>query len=171
MLKYFAGIGSREAPQNILDKMSVLSYELTNAGYTLRSGHAEGADYAFEKDAQQADIYLPWSRFNYIKLGSFAHHNYYVVPTTDKEAFESVSRFHPKPSMLSPGAIKLMARNYRQIVGQNGKPNSEFVICWTKNGEKIGGTAQAIKIAESFNIPVYNLFHEELYDFILENKT
>lgn len=167
--KFFAGIGSRETPIKVLKMMGKLSTYLTELGYTLRSGHADGADMAFEQSAKSAHIFLPWKGFNYQLHKPLPDHKHFVISPSDKEAFKSVSKFHPKPSVLSPGAIKLMARNYRQIVGQN-LPNSEFVICWTSDGGYTGGTAQAMKIADSLNIPVYNLFNEDVYDLILSKE-
>lgn len=167
--KFFAGIGSRETPVKVLKMMGKLSTYLTELGYTLRSGHADGADMAFEQSAKSAHIFLPWRGFNCQINKPLPDHKHFVVLPSDKEALSSVYKFHPKPSALSPGAIKLMARNYRQIVGQN-LPNSEFVICWTSDGGYTGGTAQAMKIADSLNIPVYNLFNEDVYDLILSKE-
>ena len=48
MTKYFAGIGSRETPQDILKLMTKSAYRLEQLGYVLRSGGARGADKAFE---------------------------------------------------------------------------------------------------------------------------
>jgi hypothetical protein len=62
-----------------------------------------------------------------------------------------------------------MARNYRQIRGLDA-PDSKFVICWTPNGELKGGTAQAIKIAKNYGIPVFNLAIEKDYRRILDWK-
>ena len=44
----YAGIGSRETPAEIQAQMNEVAKELEAAGYTLRSGNAEGADKAFE---------------------------------------------------------------------------------------------------------------------------
>ena len=50
MDNYYAGIGSRETPEPILDIMTKLSeYIYTKTDLTLRSGGADGADAAFMK--------------------------------------------------------------------------------------------------------------------------
>jgi hypothetical protein len=36
-------------------------------------------------------------------------------------------------------------------------PNSKFVVCWTPGGLLKGGTAQAMRIAHAYGIPVFNL--------------
>lgn len=45
---YYAGVGSRETPQDILNTMYKIGKYLASKGYTLRSGGAIGADTAFE---------------------------------------------------------------------------------------------------------------------------
>ena len=41
-------------------------------------------------------------------------------------------------------------------------PPSNFVVCYTPDGKASGGTGQAIRIAEYYNIPIYNLFYENI---------
>ena len=45
---YYAGVGSRETPQDVLKIMWKIGKHLADKGYTLRSGGARGADAAFE---------------------------------------------------------------------------------------------------------------------------
>jgi len=49
-VKYYAGIGSREAPSEILLAMTEIADRLEQKGYILRSGHAKGSDMAFEAE-------------------------------------------------------------------------------------------------------------------------
>jgi predicted Rossmann fold nucleotide-binding protein DprA/Smf involved in DNA uptake len=46
---YYAGIGARSTPPQILSVMTRLASKLEGMGYTLRSGGAAGADTAFER--------------------------------------------------------------------------------------------------------------------------
>ena len=46
-MKFYAGIGSRETPVNILYMMKKLARALGKSDWTLRSGGAKGADSAF----------------------------------------------------------------------------------------------------------------------------
>jgi hypothetical protein len=62
-----------------------------------------------------------------------------------------------------------MARNCQQVLGQNLNLPVDFVVCWTKDGGKTGGTGQALRIADDLNIPIYNLFFENTMDEILKN--
>ena len=166
----YAGIGSREAPNEVLVVMEKLGHSLAKKGFTLRSGAAQGSDTAFEKGCDSAsgkkEIYLPWKGFN------DSESNLYGISHGARElAFE----FHPNLYALSDGAIKLMCRNGYQILGSNLKTRSLFVVCYTKDGKASGGTGQAIRIAEAYNIPVFNLHDKEnlqkLKDRVLEIET
>lgn len=169
-MKYYAGIGARNTPPEIMDFMKEIASLLEERGWTLRSGAAEGADSAFASGVKKnAEIWIPWDSFG---KPHNSNHTYITISRFDKPALESVDKFHPSPQSLNDAARKLMARNYRQIVGDgiDGQPDSKFVIFWTPNGELKGGTAQAIKIAQSFNIPVFNLAIREDYKRILDWK-
>lgn len=168
MTKYYAGIGSRETPQDIQDKMGEISLRLSKQNYILRSGNAHGADQAFAYKAAQAEIWLPWRSFNKADQLVLSHHTYKVISEKDKEAFDS-SSFHPVGFNLPETVKKLMARNYRQLIGFDGAPNSEFVVCWTKDGKDTGGTGQALRIATHHNIPIYNLFLENVYEELVKS--
>ena len=52
---------------------------------------------------------------------------------------------------MKPAVMKLHARNYLIINKVN------FIVCWTPNGKVTGGTGQAIRMAASMGIKVYNL--------------
>ena len=146
---YYAGIGSRGTPQAVLDKMTEIATMLANAGYTLRSGGADGADNAFYKGCNnQCEIYIPWEGFNGIENG---------ICNLSYEHFKLAESIHPAWYMCKQGGMKLHARNTQQILGEHLRTPVDFVICWTKNGEKVGGTATAIRLAESRGIPVYNI--------------
>jgi hypothetical protein len=186
---YYAGIGSRSTPEYILQLMEHLGSRLREDRMVLRSGHAPGADQAFERGAGGASqIFLPWASFEQdvefsasrsldadgrIKLDKNGN-EMVVYPKIFNEptelAMEAAADFHPAWGNLSQGAKKLHARNAHQILGPDlSRPTPvEFVICWTKDGGPSGGTGQAIRMAESLDIPVYNLFNEEDYDMAFE---
>lgn len=153
----YIGIGSRKTPSTVLDFMTHLATVVAKAGWTLRSGHAEGADLAFEKGAIQAngtkEIYLPWASFN-----SFHHHvgkTYYAEPTA--QGIEVASHFHSNWNACNPVVRKLMGRNTHQVSGYDCNTPADLVICWTPEGSGSGGTGQAIRIANYLGIPVYDL--------------
>lgn len=155
----YAGIGSRRTPPDILKLMQLIALDLSAAGYTLRSGGADGADLAFEDGASKKEIFLPWKGFN---------NNTSLLYDIPVKAFEISAQYHPRWKALTQAAKKLMARNAQQVLGKNLDNPVEFVICYTPDGctkgeertKDTGGTGQAISIASSVNIPVYNLQRE-----------
>lgn len=142
-LCYYAGIGSRQTPSEMLKTMTELAELLAKKGYTLRSGGAAGADQAFEKGSgSNKEIFLPRSDLPIWTI-----------------AFTML--YHPRPESLSTYAWQLMNRNAMQILGTDGNTPVDFVVCWTKDGKASGGTGQAIRIAKSLDIPVYNLYNNK----------
>ena len=150
---YYAGIGSREIPEEIKALFETIGYELAKLGFVLRSGAANGSDSAFEngcnKVSSKKEIWLPWKGFN----GSDSKN---IV--CDPRAFAVAKLFHPNWEALSDAAKKLMARNSHQILGKelNREIISSFVVCYTKNGAGAGGTGQAIRIARHYGIPIFD---------------
>lgn len=158
---FYAGIGSRETPEPILRLMTQIAVSLAIAGYTLRSGAADGADAAFEAGASEKEIYIPWLGFN----GSQST----LLPS--KAAFIMAEKFHPAWHKCSQGARKLHARNCHQVLGQDLNTPSEFIICWTKDALGGGGTGQAIRIAKAHHIPVHDLCNPETLKKYMEKYT
>jgi hypothetical protein len=155
---FYAGIGSRETPTPILKKMRELAAYLEQLGFVLRSGNAVGADTAFaEGTSHSGQVWLPWADFNLDTQKKLNWIDYRVISDDDVDAYSSITKFHRKPQNRSDMFYKLMARNYRQIVGLN-ESNSQFVICWTRDGKDSGGTGQALRIASFLDIPIYNLY-------------
>lgn len=147
-MKVYTGIGSRETPQEILPLFTEIASFLCHFGWTLRSGGADGADRAFELGApKQVEIYLPWKNFN----GS--HSPLWGV---SPEALNIASQFHPAWDRCSTAGKKLHGRNVYQVLGQDLKTPSQFIICWTKNGAGAGGTGQALRIAKAHSIPIFD---------------
>ena len=74
---------------------------------------------------------------------------------------ELAKKYHPNWPACGKLARQFHARNMHQVLGPDLKSPSDFVICWTKDGKASGGTGQAIRVAEDFNIPVFNLKNME----------
>jgi hypothetical protein len=152
MNKIYAGIGSRACPPEKLHECMLYAMKLAILGYTLRSGGAEGCDQGFEVGCTlnygQKEIYLPWKDFNKNKS-----------PLYDvcDDALKMAERFHPNWKRLTEPVRKLMARNCYQVMGKDLKTPVDFIVCWTENAEVKGGTAQALRIAQEYNIRVYNI--------------
>ena len=145
----YAGIGSRKTPQNILYQMTQIAKGLSECSWILRSGGADGADKAFEAGATKKDIFLPTGD----------------IPDL---AFEIAELYHPCWNELRSEFVKrLHARNTQQILGATLDIPAKFVVCWTPCGtetahttKETGGTGQAIRIANAYRIPVFNLANE-----------
>lgn len=149
-----AGIGSRETPIHILNEMRKIGQWALLNKVTVRSGHAPGADWAFEEGAQErCCVYLPWKDFNF-ELKSKA--TIIVVPNDTKYS-KLTDQFHPNPRALSRAGRLLMNRNACQVLGINLNKLADFIICWTKDGGPSGGTGQALRIAQANHIPILNM--------------
>jgi hypothetical protein len=173
--KYYAGVGSRETPAEILTIMSRLATKLGHDGWVLRSGHAPGADQAFEKgivDGLHADIYLPWKKFHsevhnknctYLTMGEPFYHDCY-------DRVREIVKYLPNyPRGSGHYNIKFHGRNWCQVFGTDNTP-VKMVVCYSRiiKGIPQGGTATAIRLAEHHGIPVYNLFYQDIIDRILK---
>ena len=84
-------VGSRETPTEALLKIDYYATKLAEAGYTLRSGGADGADLVAEiafytVKGVQEEIFLPWKGFN----GNQSP--YYNIPP---RAFVLAREIHP----------------------------------------------------------------------------
>lgn len=139
-MRFYTGVGSRSTPsvvQNIIYQAAGL---LEDLGFTLRSGGAEGADQAFESGVREAN----------------KKEIYYAKDAT-AEAMAVAEAVHPNWSACTAYARSLHSRNVIQVLGADLKTKSEFLVCWTRDGLQIGGTRTAIVVAESNQIPVFNL--------------
>lgn len=186
MTKYYAGIGSRETPHHILLDMVRMSIILHSLGYTLRSGGANGADSAFEMGADLAEtknpqfcfrsdivdykeIYLPWYGFN----GREEDKRKTIVPQYDNPKLWSTAinlalEIHPSPKDLTKGARSLHARNCYQVLGRDLNTPVDFVVCYTDPTYTRGGTRTAVKLAQRYNIPIWNLAIPEVHELFKE---
>lgn len=152
-VRYYAGIGSRQTPPDVLEQMTLLARLYAGSGFILRSGHAAGADQAFERGAgEQVEVYLPWPSYNMeVPKKGFLRHS------ARPGAFKIAEQFHPAWGELGYGARRMHARNSHIILGDDLDVPVEFVVCWTKDGRREGGTGQALRIAEHYGIPIYDL--------------
>ena len=148
------GIGSRETPQEFLELFEDLGREAADRDWWVRSGHADGADYAFEKGAlKHCIVYLPWGTFNREKqvLGVAR-----TQPLRD-EVLKIVYKHEKYAQKLSDPIKLIKSRNVYQVLGEDLKTPSDVVVCWTDEGAICGGTGLAIKIAMDYGIPVVNV--------------
>lgn len=166
MNRIYTGIGSRETPEEVLDLMVSMATKLASHGWVVRSGGAPGADTSFAEGARlwngsrATEIYLPWKGFQDWP------DEYAVLTEPTPEAMKIAEEFHPAWYRLGKGGRALHSRNVHQMLGRDvlNPILPVFVVCWTKGGRKVGGTAQAIRIAEHYKVPVMNLGKEGMLE-------
>lgn len=172
---YYAGVGTRhlENHPGVAEAMTKLAKRLADMGWVLRSGHADGSDQAFEVGAgNRSNIYMPYKNFNSKTMKPLGYavtfRDEHVTDEDRRRAEDSVIRYHPngeglrrkwEESQREGGdkgkgfGYEAMRRNYFQVMGTNGEPESAFVACFS---DAPGGTDQAIAIARDRGIPVFN---------------
>lgn len=155
MPRFYAGIGARATPPEVLSLMTRAAFALLKRGYVLRSGHAIGADSAFERGAgEAAEIYLPAPGW---RGSGSAFHNGTLGAEVWGRARTIAAAHHPTFAGLSPFVQNLHTRNVFQVLGACLDSPAEFVLCWTADGEASGGTGQVLRIAATHGVPVFNL--------------
>lgn len=160
MSKYYAGIGSRQTPIILRHKINKIALRLQELGFVLRSGGAIGADTFFDEliSIPNKEIFVPEipalikNSFKTLEI-----QNCFYTPA--EYAFELAAYFHPAWGKCNDYIKKLHARNVHQILGKDLQTKSDFVICWTEGGKQSGGTAQAMRIAQYYEIPIFNLYN------------
>lgn len=163
-MKYYAGVGSRKTPPDVLELMGKAARWLRRQGWTLRSGHASGADWAFEEGAADPGsmIFLPWSGFGQRAYGSDPGRPVIGKAVLTPEA--ELLQYHAELVKLGIRRQGATSRAVRLLHGRNWLQvkDAKFVVCWAEevNGEPQGGTATAVKLAEAWQVPVFNLWRQ-----------
>lgn len=158
MPKYYAGIGSRQTPADVLTTMTRWARNLYGDGWILRSGRAVGADRAFESGVP---IQLPIRPFVVQGKEIFTPKDGDISPA----AYDLAATIHPAWHLCSEYAKACHARNCYQVLGRDLETPVAFVLCWTPCGSECeastnrdtGGTRTAIVLASRRSIPVFNL--------------
>ncbi|MBF85163.1 MAG: hypothetical protein CL489_11940, partial [Acidobacteria bacterium] len=107
----YAGVGSRETPEDVLLTMKQTARALEVQGYTLRSGGALGADTAFYRgveDYRKTEIFL--------------------ADLCTNAAMELSGKLHPAWSRCSEYAKKLHGRNAMILLGEDLETPVDFVL-------------------------------------------
>jgi hypothetical protein len=164
MTKVYTGIGARNTPSPVLNKIIYIAKDLAQQGWILRSGGSDGADTAFEDGCNlskgEKQIYLPWKGFNSNSS------NLYLDLKDDEfgiqtQAWDIAASVHPAWNKLKHGVRLLHTRNVFQILGWDLKSPTGMVVAWTSHGKEIGGTRTGLVLAKQYNIPIINLAVDE----------
>lgn len=146
---HYAGIGSRKTPWEICSFMHSIGFHMADAGLTLRSGQALRADQAFEKGCD-------------VREGK---KDIFTAEVTRVAWVKHAAQFHPAWNDCNDYSKMLHGRNSAIMLGAALDLPVKFVVCWTPNGEVIGGTGQALRIAEAMQIPVFNFFADPILTY------
>ena len=157
-----AGIGARGTPEKYCQMFEEFGAYAMSQGWWIRSGHADGADYAFEKGAlKNTIVYLPYKSFNK-KLPMLGR------PHAEKELRDDAMKivfYHQEYARkLDRGVQMIKQRNVFQVLGTDLDTPSDIVVCWTIDGKVTGGTGLALEIARVHGIPIINLGAEPEMD-------
>lgn len=162
----YCGVGSRETDELGESKINFLASILNCNGYTLSTGDAsQGADAMFWGVNKS-------QKFRFGPYGRKPKSDTIVVPPTNPVydvAATIAGAVHPAWRFLPPWMRELHTRNVFQVMGKEISEPCEFVLCWTPDGAEItshtskqtGGTGTAIKVADRFGVPVFNLKNED----------
>jgi hypothetical protein len=162
-----AGIGSRDlsgVSNTRIDAYRKALTDLMREGAYLHTGGAKGADMmALEiftgsdyigapNNKIRAKVCLPWQNYNSALLSRFSglYKSEVYNPGLHKEAYLSVDKYHPNPSVLDTWARALHARNYLIVE----KAKLVLVLPSTPHVEgrrESGGTYQAVRIVRGIN--------------------
>ncbi len=165
--RVYVGIGSRETPPAALESIEMLAKRLAQGGWTLRTGMSPGADQAFYRGAVagggRVELYLPSRGFQAQARSREEGPEVLVMSEPSDAAHALADRFHPNWSTLSGEERSLRSRDVHQVLGRDLASPAELVLCWTRDGSvdgtgpSVGGTGQALRIADHHGIAVLNL--------------
>lgn len=158
----YAGIGSRTITPRETAIIKKVAFELSKKDFILFSGNAVGSDIAFQIGSQgKCVLFLPKQNYNnhqYNVNNSLDHYD-----LGDSELGKKAISLHPNKNSLGKYDIQYMCRNYHQVAGYAKYPPASLVICCAtytivENKMQVsGGTGQAVRIANSKNIPIINI--------------
>lgn len=169
--KSVALIGSRKAPQDVLDIQTSIGNRLSCLGVKGYSGGAPGSDYAFMKEYNKdlRNVIIPYNGFN----GHYRDTGIYVFTDFDDEVklkSEKLARYFFKNYDERTEVVKhLQCRNMMQILGTSLDTKVDSVIFWAPENSKgviKGGTRTAVYLARYLGIKTYNLFFPEVMGYV-----
>lgn len=181
---FYSGVGSRRTSADRMGRLTRIATALDARNYILRSGAADGPDTAFERGAavSRRRIYVPNETFGNRPKGQV------IVPKNVNlmlwlKACLIAERFHPQGSRMPQDVRELMGRNVYQVLGDNLRTPSDFLICEAPlpqiddQGRVVdvdGGTGLAVRLATAYGVPVYHLSQpshaEVLEEFIADSS-
>jgi hypothetical protein len=129
--------------------------KLVEAGYTVVSGNAPGADQAWARggnrvDPSRVELCLPWEGFESVAI--HGRNIVRVIKPADERYFAAVKNTHPAFGHLTVAALNLHARNAMIVDGAHLVLGSLNPL--KRNG---GGTGGAFRVAQRWGIVTKNV--------------
>ena len=121
-----------------------------------QKAYSKAVDLGLAKESQ-FEVYVA-DQYN-IRKSSLPRRHLAIVRNKDliSETERIASEVHPAWDRCNEWARGMHSRNCHQILGYDLKSPVDAVICWTPDGNVVGGTATAIRISMKYDIPVFNL--------------
>lgn len=166
-------IGSRDVADEIARIQLRLGGTLVDLGWVPRSGLADGSDSNYYYGALLSPNFMLTGFDNYVPGKWFCSRNHdpgkglYQLNETGfaKRAWWLGIGARGTDAGLKSGGMQLHSRNSMQLLGEELKELSRFVVCHAKpigDGTRVsGGTATAVALARHFGIEVINTYTEE----------
>lgn len=167
----YTGVGSRELTKQGAAMVRDVANALYEHQYILSTGDAaQGCDDVFWD--QTPDGY----KKRYGPFGKTVYSVQTCVIDPEQPSYEIANRIagltHPAWRWIPDWMKELHTRNVFQVLGEQVNCPSEFLVCWTPDGaescsetsKKTGGTGTAIRVADTFGVPVFNLQRSDAVD-------
>lgn len=158
-----AVVGTRNPTSEQLDLCGriVQVLMLIHPSVIISTGMAPGIDQKAVSEAfpNRLHLYLPWKSFEAQKIPVYAKVTVYD-PKIHREWTDSVFKLHPAPDKLKSSYICLHARNYGILADQEwASACIAFPRVKGYGSDNLGGTGQAIRIADKLGIPKFVFPH------------
>lgn len=159
----FAIIGDPETPEGAIREFERLTKELIADGFTVRTGCDNPTAKAVTAVAGQAEVFVPWGGFG----GQEAFYG-----KTNNMSQRIACHFAPYLITAKRAARVIQSYYLLLLLGKDNVSHSRFLITWTPKGEETmegvnretGSMGLIIKVANSLNIPVFNLGNNDAVD-------
>lgn len=154
--KPYAVVGNKDFPTDLIPKLTSIVKKLDSLGYTARTGSMKGLDVYVEEITTNVELQLPWKNFN-----NKESKNTYSSP----EILAIAKSLQPGFDELALPIKGFLAKNVRVLLGGKGISRAIFLLCHSEDGvdnarqvtSRTASVGHAIKVADKFNIPVFNL--------------
>lgn len=164
--KPYAVVGNKEFPTDLIPKLTSIVKKLDSLGYTARTGSMKGLDVCVEEFTTNVELQLPWKNFN-----NKESKNTYSSP----EILAIAKSLQPGFDELALPIKGFLAKNVRVLLGGKGISRAIFLLCHSEDGadsarqvtSRTASVGHAIKVADKFNIPVFNLKNDNVEEQLM----